>query len=102
MQESEGDLLDDADGPVDDSKREGANSKTNKSIENSLFGFFEFAGVAGGSHILNTTDNDKNYSNDAGDGNNRVKNTSNNSAELVFAVFFATGSFPCDATFFKG
>ncbi len=49
------------DGKVRDGKGEGADDQADKGVEDGIFGFLDFGGVASGSHILNTADYYKYY-----------------------------------------
>ena len=47
-----GGTVDGIDGKLGDGEGEGADSETDSGVKDSVFGFFNFAGVAGGGHIL--------------------------------------------------
>ena len=61
-----------SDDKVDDSKGKGANDKANDSIDDGFFGFVDFAGVAGGSHIIDAANYDKDYGYDTEDTNDDI------------------------------
>ncbi len=45
--------------PVDDSKSERADSDTDRGVEDGVFGFFDFASVAGGGNVVDAANNDE-------------------------------------------
>ena len=57
------------DNKVDNGKGQYTDNKTNNAIKNSVFGFFNLAGVAGGGHVLDATNDDDDYGYDAEDAN---------------------------------
>ena len=78
---------------VDNCKSENNNNKADNCIEDGVAGFFGFAGVTSGSHILNTTDDNENNSDNAGDANNDIENILNDCWECVFGVVVAAVGF---------
>lgn len=65
-------VVEDADGPVDDSKGEGADDEADDGVENGIFGFFQLAWVALGGHVVYAADDDKDDGDDAHDGDDGV------------------------------
>ena len=80
-------VADGTDGPVDDGESESTDGEADEGVENGVLGFFELAGVTGGGHIINTTDDDKDNGDNAGDTDDGVKDALDNGGE--FADFFA-------------
>ena len=57
---------------VDDGEGEDTDDKTNDCVNDSVFGLFELTSVAGRGHVLNATDNDEDYSDKAGNGDDTI------------------------------
>ena len=80
-------VVDDADGPVDDSEGKGADDETDAGVEDGVSGFLEFAGVALRSHVIDTTDDDEDDGDDADNGDDGIKD---NDDDIVYGIFVAT------------
>ncbi len=81
------------DDPVNDDKGENHDDETNNGIKNSIFGFLNFGSITSGSHILNTTDNNEDDGNDAGDTDDGVEDVLDNSWETIFGAIATVGFF---------
>lgn len=77
------------DDPVNDGKWKGADDEADEGVENSVFSFLDFASVAGGGDVIDATDDDINYANEASDCDDGINDTSDGVDEI--AVFFTTG-----------
>ena len=62
---------------IDDSCGKGADNKTDNAVKDGVFGFFDFAGIAGRSHVTDATNDDDYNGYDAEYANNCIKNGGN-------------------------
>ena len=77
-------LFKDADkNEIDDGEGKGADDETDAGIEDGVFGFFGFAGVARRGHILKTTDDDKDDCNNTSDTNYNVEDALDGVKEIA-------------------
>ena len=68
---------------IDDGEGKGADDETDAGIEDGVFGFFGFAGVARRGHILKTTDDDKDDCNNTSDTNYNVEDALDGVKEIA-------------------
>lgn len=57
---------------VDDGKRKSGDNEADDGVEDGLFGFLEFIGVTGGSHVIDATDEDENDGDESTDGDDGI------------------------------
>ena len=86
-----GTIWDDADNEVDDGGGKYTDDETNTSIKNGIFGFFEFASIAGGGHVEDTTNNNSNDGDNAENKDNTVDNPLDSIANIVAGSAWAAG-----------
>ena len=79
---------------INNGKGEDDDDKADNGIEDGVFGFLDFGNVALGGHILDATDDDKQYGQDPGDADNDVDDGNDGVWETVFgSIVSATGGF---------
>ena len=71
---------------VNDGKGQDNDNEANETVENSIFGFFDFAGVTRRNHITNATDDYDDYGYDAKNTDDTVKNINDIISEIVAFV----------------
>ncbi len=71
---------------VDDGESEDTDNQTNHAVKDGVFGFFDFAGVARGSHILDATNNDDYDGDETKNANDAIDDTNDRLVES-FAIF---------------
>ena len=85
-------LFDDIYTPVDNCKCKGADDEANKGIEDSIFGLFGFRRITGRSHVVNATDDDIDYGDEATDADDDFQNVGNNTNDVVAGATATGGS----------
>ena len=78
---------------VGDGEGECANDEADDGVENGFLGLFDFAWVAGRSHIMDATDYDKDYGDDADTTNDGVENVGDGVWKLFAVSSTAVGGF---------
>ena len=73
------------DDEIDNSKGESTDNEANNSIENGVFGFFGLTGITRRSYVLETTDNDEDDGNNAGDTNYDIKDAFDSIKKSIWA-----------------
>ena len=78
---------------VDHGEGQSDNSEADSGVDDGFFGFFEFAGVASGGHVINAADENENDRDNAADGNDGVQDAGNEAREGVTITVASSGFF---------
>ncbi len=85
-------IINSIDGELSDSKGKSGDGEADAGVENSIFSFFGFAGVASGSHILYPTNNNEYYGYNAEYPDNGADDIANDGFDLWLVCIIATSS----------
>lgn len=84
-------FIDDADGKVGNGESQDADDEADEGVKDSFAGFFDFASIARGGHIIDATDDNEDDGDNTGDGDNTVKDSLDSAGKLVTGAAAAAG-----------
>lgn len=75
-----------SDDEVDNGEGEGGNYETDDGVKNGLFGFFDFGGITGGSHVIDAAYYNKDGGDDAEDADDGIDDADDGIRKIVSSV----------------
>ena len=78
---------------VNNEEGESTDNQTDTSIEDSVFSFFDFTSITGGSHVLNAANDDENDGNDTTNENDSSENILDDAREFIGTSATTRGGF---------
>lgn len=79
-----------SDDEVDNGEGEGGNYETDDGVKNGLFGFFDFGGITGGSHVIDAAYYNKDGGDDAEDVDDGIDDADDGVRKIVGSVAVAS------------